>query len=351
MRFYESGEDEDRAVYDIAWVADKDSPVDTVNGFIENYLDARGVKGAWEGIVSVVNHEKTEGLHRLAEAAAWFEARMPWDPQWRRTEVVGVTARAIDVIVETGDAGPLTAIGINLPNDQRIRERYGSKSVTLANINEAYDKAQVPAYRSEFCWDADEIARAERFGARRERGDHGDPRGARARLGPGGRPPRGAAATGTEGDVLVDRGSRADLVALYFVPDPKVAEVGLLPAGHQDAIVQNGIRGVRTQCPGPVAPRARGIDPRRGPHAQPPADRLLVARAYPGHRRPGARRAHVLRARRTSRRSRRAPAGCWPRSSGSSPRATTPQREPWWTPTAPTSNRRCATRSSRVSIG
>ena len=83
--------------YDIAWVADKDSPVDTINGFIENYLDARGVKGAWEALVFYVNREKTEGLQRLAEAAAWFEERMPWDPQWRRSDVVGVTARAIDV--------------------------------------------------------------------------------------------------------------------------------------------------------------------------------------------------------------------------------------------------------------
>ena len=72
------------SAYDIAWVADKDSPVDTINGFIENYLDARGVKGAWEALVYFVNDEKTDGLQRLAEAAAWFEARMPWDPQWRR---------------------------------------------------------------------------------------------------------------------------------------------------------------------------------------------------------------------------------------------------------------------------
>jgi dipeptidyl-peptidase III len=238
IRFYESGEDEDRAAYDIAWVADKDSPVDTVNGFIENYLDARGVKGAWEAIVSVVNHEKTEGLHQLAAAAAWFEARMPWDPQWRRTEVVGVTARAIDVVVETGDAGPLTAIGINLPNDQRIRERYGSKSVTLANINEAYDKAQMPAYRSEFCWDAAEIARAEQWGstasevttAIHEVLGHGS----------------GRVADHLEGQPQLAlketyssiEEARADLVALYFAPDPKVAEVGLLPAAHQDAIVR-----------------------------------------------------------------------------------------------------------------
>src|SRR5262249_51185363 len=156
IRLYISGEDSDRVAYDIAWVADTASPVDTINGFVENYLDARGVKGAWEALVFYVNHEKTEGLRRLAQEAAWFEARMPIDPQWRGVAVGGATARAIDVVVETGEAGPMTAIGINLPNDQTIRERYGSKSVSLANINEAYDKSQPASYRREFCWSDDE---------------------------------------------------------------------------------------------------------------------------------------------------------------------------------------------------
>jgi dipeptidyl-peptidase-3 len=113
IRWYETGEDADRARYDVAWVKDQDSPVDTVNGFIEVYLDARGVKGAWEGLVFYVNVARTESQRRLAEAAAWFEVRMPWDPRWRRSDVGGVTARAIDVILETGEAGPVTAIGIN----------------------------------------------------------------------------------------------------------------------------------------------------------------------------------------------------------------------------------------------
>jgi dipeptidyl-peptidase-3 len=243
IRFYESGEDEDRAQYDIAWVADKDSVVDTINGFIENYLDARGVKGAWEGIVCYVNPDKTKSLQRLAEAADWFELRMPWDPKWRRTDVVGVTARAIDVVVETGDAGPLTAIGINLPNDQRIRERYGSKSVCLANITEAYDRSQLPAYRREFCWDDAEVARAERWGALasevttaiHEVLGHGS----------------GVVASYLEGQPQLAlketyssiEEARADLVALYFVPDPKVASLGLLPTEHQDVIVQTEYEG------------------------------------------------------------------------------------------------------------
>jgi|SRR5579862_1686882 len=238
MRFYETGEDADRATYDIAWVADKDSPVDTINGFIENYLDARSVKGAWEALVYVVNHEKTAGLRRLAESAAWFEERMPWDPQWRRTEVVGVTARAIDVIVEAGDSAPVTPIGINLPNDQHVRERYGSKSVTLANINEAYAKSQLPAYRKEFCWSDEEIARDEKWTALagevttgiHEVLGHGSGR-VSERL-------EGQPQLFLKEQYSALEESRADLVALYFLPDPKVVEIGLVPAEHQDEIVQ-----------------------------------------------------------------------------------------------------------------
>ncbi|HUL74208.1 MAG TPA: hypothetical protein VLT86_13960 [Vicinamibacterales bacterium] len=237
IRFYETGEDADRVAYDEAWVDDKDSPVDTVNGFIENYLDARGVKGAWEGIVSYINREKSDGLRRLAEAAPWFEARMPWDPKWRRDDVQGVTARAIDVVMETGEAGPVTAIGINLPNDQRIREERGSKSVSIVNILEAYDKSQPPAYRREFSWSEDEVARAERFGAIagevltgiHEVLGHGS-----GRVAPhlNGQP---QLALKEQYSALEE--SRADLVALYFMGDPKVAEVGLLPADHQEDIV------------------------------------------------------------------------------------------------------------------
>ncbi len=238
IRFYESGEDADRATYDIAWVEDNGSVVDTINGFIENYLDARGVKGAWEALVFYVNHDKTVALHRLAESAAWFEERMPWDPRWRRQDVVGVTARAIDVVVETGDSGPMTPIGINLPNDQRIREQYGSRSVSLANISEAYDKSQPESYRREFSWSEDEAERAKRWGAVahevvvaiHEVLGHGSGRVA-DRL--EGQPQR---ALKEQYSALEE--TRADLVALYFIGEPKIADVGLLPAEHQQDIVR-----------------------------------------------------------------------------------------------------------------
>ena len=165
IRFYETGEEADRIAYDIAWVRDQESPVDTINGFIEVYLDPRGVKGAWEGMVCYVNPEKTRRIHALAAHAQWFEDHMPWDPRFRKAEVTGVTARAIEVVIETGDSGPVTPIGINLPNDQAIREQYGSKSVSLANVSEAYERSTPEGLRLEFSWDDDEAARAKRWGA------------------------------------------------------------------------------------------------------------------------------------------------------------------------------------------
>ena len=140
VRFYRTGEAADREAYDIAWVSDRESPVDTINGFIEVYVDARGMKGAWEGLVFYVNHDKTEAIRTLAREAQWFEDRMPWDPAYRKEGVHGVTGNAVEVIVETGHAGPMTPVGINLPNDQHVRERYGSKSVSLANVTEAYER-------------------------------------------------------------------------------------------------------------------------------------------------------------------------------------------------------------------
>jgi dipeptidyl-peptidase III len=238
ITFYYSGEESDRVAYDIAWVEDKDSPVDTINGFIETYMDARGVKGAWEALVFYVNADKTRGIQNLAESAQWFEDRMPWDARWRRTAVNGVTARAVEVVMETGDSGPMTPIGINLPNDQLIREQHGSKSVTIANVTEAYDKSLPKAFREEFCWSAEEVERAEQWSSLASEVTTG----IHEVLGHGsgvveahldGRPELAI----KEHYAALEE-SRADLVALYFVGDPKIAELGMLPAEHQETIVQ-----------------------------------------------------------------------------------------------------------------
>src|ERR1700730_5454935 len=165
ITFYETGETSDREAYDIAWVQDKASPVDTINGFIEVYLDARGMKGAWEGLVYYVNREKTSEIQKIAANAPWFEAHMPWDAKYRKQGVEGITASAIDVVIEIGDSGPVTPTGINLPNDQTVREGHGSKSMSLSNVNEAYEKSTPQEFRHEFSWDDAEAARAAKWTA------------------------------------------------------------------------------------------------------------------------------------------------------------------------------------------
>jgi dipeptidyl-peptidase III len=238
VKFYKSGDTADREAYDIAWVQDKASPVDTINGFIEVYLDARGIKGGWEGLVFYVNREKTSEIQKLAQNAQWFEDHMPWDPKFRKSGVQGITANAIDVVIETGDSGPVTPVGINLPNDQAIRERYGSKSVSLSNVNEAYDKSTLPEFRSEFSWTPEEAARATRWNAfagelttnMHEVIGHASGK-VDERL-------KGNPQAAIKEHFSALEEARADLVALYFLPDPKLVEIGLVTKAEQDDIVR-----------------------------------------------------------------------------------------------------------------
>jgi len=237
VRFYRSGEADDRRQYDIAWVADQASPVDTMLSFIEVYMDARGVKGAWEAIVYYVHPEKTAHAQAIAEHAQWFEDRMPWAPRYRKPRVTGVTARAVEVVIETGDAGPMTPIGVNLPNDQEIRETHGSKSVSLSNVTEAYEKSTPRSYRAEFAWSQDEVDRAERWGAfaselttnLHEIIGHGSGLVSPAL--------NGAPEKALKEHFSAIEEARADLVALYFISDAYLAEIGVVPAADQQEIV------------------------------------------------------------------------------------------------------------------
>ncbi|HUE85683.1 MAG TPA: hypothetical protein VMO26_06360 [Vicinamibacterales bacterium] len=238
VQWYRTGEDADRVKYDIAWVQDKDSPVDTINGFIEVYMDPRGIKGSWEGLVFYVNREKTARIRKLAENAQWFEDRMPWDPKYRKPSVQGIVANAIDVVVETGDAGPVTPIGINLPNDQNIREKYGSKSVALSNVNEAYSKSSAGSMRSEFAWSPEEATRAEKFAElaaelttdMHEVIGHASGRMAESvRVSP-------QSLLKEQFSALEE--ARADLIGLYFIADPKLVELGIIPAADHADIVR-----------------------------------------------------------------------------------------------------------------
>jgi len=237
VRFYRTGETAARRAYDIAWVADTGSDVDTINGFIEVYMDARGAKGAWESLVYYVHEEKTAAVETIARHAQWFEDRMPWDPRWRKPQVTGVSARAIEVIVECGDSGPVTPIGINLPNDQEIRETYGSKSVSLSNVSEAYERSTPREFRREFSWSPDEVERAERWGAfaaelttnLHEIIGHGS--------GLVDESLKGAPEKALKEHFSAIEEARADLVALYFVADPYLVEIGVVPEGKLDEIV------------------------------------------------------------------------------------------------------------------
>lgn len=238
IKAYRTGETEDRRAYDIAWVQDKTSPVDTINYFTEVYLDARSIKGAWEALVFYVNQHKTDDIRKLAREALWFEDRMPWDPKYRKQSVQGITANAIDVVIETGDSGPITPVGINLPNDQSVREHYGSKSVSLSNINIAYDKSASPEFRSEFSWTPEEAARSEKWSSvaselttnMHEVIGHGSGKVADRLKG------NPQAALKEQFSALEE--ARADLVGLYFLPDQKLVELGLVAAADQPDVVQ-----------------------------------------------------------------------------------------------------------------
>ena len=238
VTFFRTGEREDREKYDIAWVQDRSSPVDTVNGFIEVYLDPRGIKGSYEGLVSYVNREKTDRIHVIADNAQWFEDHMPYDAKYRKPDVRGIVANAIDVVVATGHEGPITAAGINLPNDDRIREQYGSKSIALTNVVEANNNATPPTLRNEFSATAAEAERGARFAAlagelhtdMHEVIGHASGRASPSLEGTPQQAIREYFSALEEG--------RADLVALYFVGDPKLVQLGVMRAADRDAIMR-----------------------------------------------------------------------------------------------------------------
>jgi dipeptidyl-peptidase-3 len=206
-------------------------------------MDARGMKGSWEALVFYVNPEKTAEIRKLAADAQWFEDRMPWADQFKKQGVTGITANAIDVVVETGDSGPITPVGINLPNDQAIREKYGSKSVSLSNVNEAYDRSTAAEFRREFAYTPEEAARAEKWSSvagelttnMHEVIGHASGK-ISDKLG-------GSPQSALKEQYSALEESRADLVALYFLPNAKLAELGLVDAKDQNEIVQSEYEG------------------------------------------------------------------------------------------------------------
>ena len=229
VQYLETGDPQDWRKWAIAWVKDNDSVVDTVNGFIEVYVDARGIKGAYEAIVSFRDAEKTRTIEQLAAMAPWFEQRMPWPDEFKKKDVKGISARAITVLVETGDSGPITPVGINLPNEEDIREQHGSKSVNLSNVVEAYEMAKVGGAVAEFSWTPAEAERAEKWAA--FSGDmhtnlHEVVGHASGQSRPEVKNP--AQILGQYYSTLEE--ARADLVGLYWIVDAELRTKGLVPS-------------------------------------------------------------------------------------------------------------------------
>ncbi len=213
--------------YSIEWLKEKEARVDFVNGFIEVYGDPLGIKGSWEGIVEYKDLKATERTHKICANAQWFEDNSPVDPRFKKKEVRGVTANVICAAMLGGDEYPASAIGINLPNADWIRARYGSKSVTIGNLTESYNKAaKGNGFREEFILDQDIISLIDKYGDLCD-DLHTD---LHECLGHG----SGQILPGVDAGALKSYGStieeaRADLFGLYYIADSKLVELGLLP--------------------------------------------------------------------------------------------------------------------------
>ena len=232
--------------YNIEWADDTLSKVDFINGFIEVYGDPLGLKGNFEAMVNFKDEEASRRTEIISANAQWFEDNSPIDPRFRKAQVKGVSAKVINAVVIAGDTYPSTAIGINLPNADWIRKEHGSKSVTIANITEAYDKASLEkptSMLSEFAWDDVERDRIKKYGYITDN-LHTD---LHECLGHG----SGQLLEGTNPNALKEYSStleeaRADLFALYYLADPKLVELGLLdnPEAYKaeyDGYIRNGI--------------------------------------------------------------------------------------------------------------
>lgn len=227
VKYYRTGDLKDFDRYSIAWVKQHEGMVDFINGFIEVYGDPLGLKGTWEGIVEYKDLEATKRTQTISQNAQWFEDHSPVDPRFRKPEVKGVTANVICAAMLGGEEYPASAIGINLPNANWIRQEYGSKSVTIGNLTEAYNKAaQGNGFRDEFVIDEDTISLMNQY---EDITDdlHTD---LHECLGHG----SGQLLPGTDPDALKAYGStieeaRADLFGLYYVADHKLVELGLTP--------------------------------------------------------------------------------------------------------------------------
>lgn len=228
--YYKTGDLQCFNAYCKEWVSEQEGRIDFVNGFIEVYGDPLALKGSWEGIVEYKDLEATKRTQTISRNAQWFEDHSPINPRFRKRQVKGVTANAICAAMLGGDEYPSTAIGINLPNADWIRAEYGSKSITISNITDAYNKAaRGNGFKEEFVIDGETLAMINRYGDVCD-DLHTD---LHECLGHG----SGQLLPGTDPDALKAYGNtieeaRADLFGLYYIADDKLVELGLLPDGE-----------------------------------------------------------------------------------------------------------------------
>lgn len=243
IEFYRTGDLKKWDEYNIAWVKDVNSSIDFINGFIEVYHDAIGMRANFESAVEINDMEASKRMTILAKNAQWFEDNSPIDAMYKKSKVVGVSYKVVNVAMEAGDLAPSTAIGINLPNAEWIREVHGSKSVSLGNIVNAYNKANSGGMLAEFCWDTIQLNRSKQYGelaaklhtALHEVIGHAS----------------GKMNKGVTKDDLSTYGStleeaRADLVALYYIMDKKMVDIGVIPSlevgkAEYDDYIRNGL--------------------------------------------------------------------------------------------------------------
>lgn len=245
VRYYETGDLDDFYEFSIRWVGHNDpSGIDFINGFIETYTDPLGLKGSWEAIVQLVDSEGSRRTALIAEHASRFEARSPIDEAHKKGDIQGVSASAINVVMLAGDSYPASPLGINLPNDERIRADFGSKSVTLTNISQALDEASMGSGATEAFYLGEEVRhRLYEYGSIASV-VHTD---LHECLGHG----SGRLEEGVSGDALGAYDStieeaRADLNALYFIADPEMVALGILPSSEAykaeyDRYMTNGL--------------------------------------------------------------------------------------------------------------
>lgn len=244
IKYYKTGDLKDFDEFSIKWVQQKESDIDFINGFIEVYNDPLGLKATWESIVELVDADASKQIELISHNAQWFEDHSPIDSQWRKREVTGVSMNVISAVMLGGDCYPATPIGVNLPNADWIREQYGSKSISLANITHAYaEAAKGGQVLKEFAASDAEIERQQKYG---ETADELHTQ-LHECLGHG----SGQMAEGITLDNLKAYGNtieeaRADLFALYFMADDKMMEIGVLPCkeaawAHYDSYLRGGL--------------------------------------------------------------------------------------------------------------